>query len=65
MRPLVRVVEHCVRRPIGGADNILECGHRVLFTGVRPERQRCPECPPLIEWSATAEPTLFEETPDA
>lgn len=38
------VVEHCRMRPEGGADNLLECGHLVLFDGRRPERQRCPEC---------------------
>lgn len=59
-RPLVRVVEHAVMRPIGGAENVLECGHRVLFTGVRPERQRCSECPQIDEPADDA-PTLFDQ----
>jgi hypothetical protein len=43
-RPLVRVVEHAVRRESGGADNVLACGHRVTFDGTRPYAQRCTGC---------------------
>lgn len=44
MRPLRAVVDRV--HPVGmGMWDVLECGHRLPYTGVKHEQRRCNECP--------------------